>query len=488
MFSLSDLLRHPNVTIQCHNYPDADSIACGFAVYSYLRTNGVNARLVYGGAAIVSKPNLKKMIQLLDIPLQHVPQPETTNVLVTVDCQHGEGNVAKFCAKNIYQIDHHTDTENGLPGIINSGLGSCSTLVWSMFQDVGFDICEKVSTALYYGLYTDTNGLEEISHPLDRDLRDNVDYDMNVIDELKFCNLTIQELHIAGQALTRYDYDKDRRFAIFKAEACDQNVLGFISDLALTVEGVDACIVYNCLPSGCKLSVRSCTREIMANDLAKSVAGGGGHKRKAGGFIPKERLGDRPIGEFLAQAVSDYCGMFDMVYADNHSLDPCAMERYKKKKIPVGYAVTSDIFPSGTPILLRTLEGDSDVVADCDIFLMIGPEGEVYPIKKEKHQASYVNTSEGFLKDFIYTPTAKNIITNESVNIIKHAKPCIPTGESFIHARALIRHAKVFTRWATDGYMLGLPGDFIAVRADDFGDVYIIKRHIFHITYEKESS
>ena len=46
---LSQLLQFDNIIIQCHNNPDADALASGFAVFKYLKTNGKNVKFVYGG-------------------------------------------------------------------------------------------------------------------------------------------------------------------------------------------------------------------------------------------------------------------------------------------------------------------------------------------------------------------------------------------------------------------------------------------------------
>ena len=46
---LRELLPYSSVVIQCHDFPDADTIASGFAVYTYLKDNGKEVRLVYGG-------------------------------------------------------------------------------------------------------------------------------------------------------------------------------------------------------------------------------------------------------------------------------------------------------------------------------------------------------------------------------------------------------------------------------------------------------
>ena len=55
---LKDLLSFDDIVIQCHDFPDADTIASGYAVYRYLVSNGKKPRLVYSGKTEISKPNL----------------------------------------------------------------------------------------------------------------------------------------------------------------------------------------------------------------------------------------------------------------------------------------------------------------------------------------------------------------------------------------------------------------------------------------------
>jgi nanoRNase/pAp phosphatase (c-di-AMP/oligoRNAs hydrolase) len=72
MFTLSTLLNYDNIVIQCHNNPDADTIASGFAVYSYLKSHGKNARMIYSGNAEITKANLLEMVDSLSIPIKYV--------------------------------------------------------------------------------------------------------------------------------------------------------------------------------------------------------------------------------------------------------------------------------------------------------------------------------------------------------------------------------------------------------------------------------
>ncbi|MCL2619179.1 MAG: DHH family phosphoesterase [Defluviitaleaceae bacterium] len=486
MSILQDILTFEHIVIQCHDSPDADALACALALHTFLQEQGKPARIIYSGRAKITKPNLIRMVDVLEIPAEYVVELPPADVLVLVDCQYGESNVTRFEAARVLQIDHHADKSNGRGGIVRSSLASCSTLVWDMLVREGFPLNAhpRVATALYYGLYTDSNGFEEIAHPLDKDLRDNLPYNQVVFNSLRFNNLSIDELGIAGRALTKCRIDRDNKFAIFRADECDQNILGFISDLALQVDGVDVCVVYSRLQSGCKLSIRSCTREVMASDIAGFIAGGGGHRQKAGGFIAADKLGDTPVSEYISNLCRSYFSSYDTVYAETHNLGSAAMPVYVKRRIPLGAVTSTDIFEAGTPMLIRTLEGDSDVVASADILLMIGIEGEVYPIRADKFRRNYIDTDQGFVKDFTYSPVARNKITGESVMLVSHAVPCIPTGRVHIRAAPISKDTKVFNSWNPEGYMLGTPGDYIAMRTDDERDVYIIKKDIFLMTYD----
>ena len=488
-FKLSELLDH-EVTIQCHNFPDADTIASAFGVFTYLKWRGKNAKIIYSGAGKITKPSLLMMKKLLEIPIEHVKELPEIDALMLVDCQYGEGNVVKFPAKKIFALDHHEDGGGGFAGSIQSALGSCSTLIWRLLREENFPFKEfpQVANALYYGLYTDTCSFEEISHPLDRDMRDSLNFDQTTIDQMRFNNLTIDELTIAGNALACNRSNHEYSYAIFKAAACDQNILGFISDLALQVERVGVCIVYNSSPGGYRLSIRSCTREVMANEFAAYLANGGGHKQKAGGFISLEKVGDMGIDAYIENRTKAYFESYVLIDAASHNINVASMAQYVKNKIPVGYVPSTDIFQTGTPILIRTLEGDSDVIASPEIFLMIGNAGEVYPQERFFFDKNYDPLDEPFApSDMVYSPTVRNKLTgisDDAVELSAHAKACVAKGTIHIHAEKLTKNTKVFTRWNPGGYMAGKIGDYLAVRSDNVNDVYIIAGDIFGKTYD----
>lgn len=297
---LSDLLKYDPIVVQCHDNPDADAIASGYAVYTYLKMQGKQVRLVYGGRNIIRKSNLVMMVKELEIPIEnvrHTSAEEPAELLVTVDCQYGEGNVTLYPAQNVAVIDHHRVSKT-LPKLheVQSNLGACATLVWNMLKDEGINPNEdeKLATALYYGLFTDTGNLEEIYHEKDMELRDNARFHTGLLTRLRNANISIEELETAGAALLRCDYNEQYRFAVVKAGPCDPNVLGLISDMVLEVDSIDVCVVFAIQPNGVKLSIRSCDEDIKANELAaklcRDIGSGGGHQVKAGGILQMDLL------------------------------------------------------------------------------------------------------------------------------------------------------------------------------------------------------
>lgn len=495
---LSDLLKYNCIYIQCHDNPDADAIASGYALYEFFKVKGKSVKLIYGGRFKITKPNLIRMIDDLNIPIEYVEELTLKDeLLVTVDCQYGAGNVKKFDAKNISIIDHHQQEINNVElSEIRSYLGSCSTLVWKMLLDEGFNVNDNkdVATALYYGLLTDTNSFIEIQHPLDKDMRDNIDYDANFIRILKNCNFTLEDMEIAGIALIRHSYIDAYRCAIFKVHPCDPNILGFISDLALQVDKIDTCIVYNETNAGIKFSVRSCIREVMASEMAAFMAeglgSGGGHIDKAGGFISESKFKELSLGMnidgYLHHRIKEYFESFDIIYSNNHSLDINTMQIYRKKNLILGFVPSTELCKEGSSLLIRTIEGDFDIVASEDIYIMIGIKGEVYPIKKEKFLTSYKVLDKAFILEGVeYYPSIKNTVTGEYYDFRNHAMTCMSTGEVLIYAKPLTKNTKVFTSWDPSKYMSGKAEDYIAVRKDDYNDVYIIEKSIFHMTYQK---
>ncbi len=499
---LSQLCSYEKIYIQTHDNPDADAIASGYGLYCYFKSMGKDVTFFYSGKNKISKSNLKLMVKNLNIPVQYKEWSEEKldGLLITVDCQWGAGNVTKFEAEDIAIIDHHQIEHDEIEkAVIQSNLGACSTLVWTMLLDEGFLVNDNhnLCTALYYGLYSDTDQLGEIYNPLDRDLRDTIYYNKSIVYMLNNSNISLQELEIAGIAMIRTIHNDDYNYAIIKAQRCDPNILGLISDFLLQVDMVWTCVVYMNDITGYKFSVRSCIKEVNANELAAFIASdigsGGGHIRKAGGFIPMNRYEDKyptlHSEAYFSEKMNEYFESFDIYYAQDYKANLNEFKGYRKIKRPLGFVVASEVFPENTPIVVRTLEGDMNLVVEKDLIIMIGIHGEVYPNRREKFEHTYEVISQSCdlsecTVNMMYEPTAINGYTGERVKLSQYAHTCKPTGETHIHAKQIDRSVKIFSTWDEDRYMLGHPGDYLAVRSDDINDIYIVAEDIFYISYE----
>ena len=492
---LNELLQYNDIVIQCHNFPDADAVASGYGVYRYLCINGKKPRLIYSGPQKISKPNMLLMTERLEIPIEYAENLEyEPELLITVDCIYGESNVQKFPAKNIAVIDHHICSNSiALPVLceIRSSYGSCSSVIAKLFEDEGLSVNSEINlaTALYYGLFMDTNAFSEIGHPADKDLRDFTCFDNNLINLLRNSNLTHREMEIAGEALKHCRYDNDYGAAIVEARPCDPNILGFIGDLLIQVSTVDHCIVYCRLNSGFKLSVRSCTCKINASELAQFITenagGGGGHSSKAGGFISSTEITENNISDFIHSRICSYHNDTDILYSGTSEADISDTERYSKRKIIVGYVPSAEIVPSGGEILLRMLEGDITVKSDEDTYLMIGISGEVYPISRSVFYSTYICCDDLPDTNYEYPPSVLDK-ENSRINVLTpYIKGCIAAEDAFVRARKLTKRVKIFTEWDKDNYISGKPGDYLVVKENNLKDIYVIKNTLFDKIYIK---
>ncbi len=500
---LSSLEKYEEIVIQIHNYPDADAVGSGYALYRYFLSRNKEVRLVYGGRSKITKSNILILIDELKIPLEYINTPgfflAAPELLLTVDCQYGEGNVQHMKASNIAMIDHHnTGRESDDMCEIRSNLVSCSTIVYDMLKAEGYDVNSdiSVSTALYYGLFMDSNELSEVRHPLERDMMDFLRVDNKLLNRITHANFTLEEFETAGMAMLRYNYNESKRLAIIKAKPCDPNILGLVGDFVLQVDSIDLCIIYNENPDGYKLSVRSCRADVTANDMAEylveQVGSGGGHLSKAGGFIGKGRFqemyGAMSIDTYIFSRSEAYFDSYEVVHADEGIKDTGAFSLYAKKDHTCGYVRTLDFLEPGMECKVRTFEGDVTVKASEDIYLMIGILGEVYPIRRDKFDHKYTAGDQPFYMDFEYPPSVIELKNTKKYELLPYAKQCTRNKEAYVYAKRLEVPVKVFSKWDYEKYMYGGVGDYICYSMNDPNDIYTVKKQIFDVVYVPASS
>ena len=503
---LSELEKYNPITIQCHDNPDADALGAGYGLYRYFESKGKDVHLVYSGRNKIKKTNLRLMVEKLNIPIEYLYPDRLTSrqgLLITVDCQYGAGNITRIEADHTAMIDHHPlEIKNIELARVQPNLGSCATLVWSMLREEGYHVKEDVNlgTALYYGLYTDTNQFAELFNPLDMDMRESLVYNKSMLTLFRNSNLSLRELEIAGIAMIRYNYNHDYHFAVIKSQPCDPNILGLISDFLLQVDEINTCVVYNELADGFKLSVRSCIKEVKANELAsyltEGIGSGGGHYEKAGGFISK-KLYEKEHPSLHSEAyfnnrMTEYFDSFEIIYANDLEVNLEEMQEYGRVKAPMGYLQANELLRPGTQVSIRNQECNMDMIVDGDTVFTMEKDGTIHPMSREifekYHEATDEKIPKNYCKKKEAIPTIKEWADGTSYLFTDYAKICVPSDRFRIYAKQLDKYVKVFPKWDDEKYMLGKPGDYLAVNVDDFHNVFIEPGYDFLQNYEQMNS
>ena len=500
---LSDLLRFNPITIQCHDNPDADALASAYGLYKFFESKGKSVRMVYSGRFEIQKANLALMIDKLNLPIEYMSLEDgekLEGLLITVDCQYGAGNVTRLDADVVAIIDHHqVEITNQPLSRIESRFDSCATLVWCMLREEHYPVEDDMvlSTALYYGLYTDTNQLSELSNPLDMDMRDGLEYNKHLISQFRNSNLSLKELEIAGIAMIRYSYNDRYRFAVIKSKPCDSNILGLISDFLLQVAEIDVCLVYNETPDGYKISVRSCIKEVNANELAAyltaGIGNGGGHLEKAGGFINK-RLYTKEHGAthseaYFNTAMAAYFEEFPVYYAKDYHYDTEDTALFVQKQKTYGYVRVKDLPGIGLWSVLRTMDGELDIETADDLYFVMDSQGRVAFKTHEQMQAYFQCLEDAFVTEEnmdkkAYHPLMKGKRSGITYMLGDYAKVCYPKPEKQIYVKRLEDGIKIFPVWDEERYQLGMPGDYLAAYKDDTRHIFIIPGELLNENYD----
>lgn len=294
---LSKLLDYKKIYIQCHDNPDADTLASAFGVYRYLQSHGADVTIIYGGEQEIKKSATVMMVKECGIPIVHTHSIEEDSFLLLVDCQYGATNVERFSAKHVAMIDHHVRTmEENADCFIKDNYQCCCTIVYELLKEEGYSIREDeaLAIAFLYGLYTDTACFADLFGSEDMEMRKELYADYALFDRLTKSNMSVSELMIATDAMYHHYFDPEYRYAVVSALKCEQTILGVIGDFIIQVDAINLSFAYSEADAGYRISLRSCDEKYPANEIAAyvcdGIGGGGGHKKKAGGQIVSEKM------------------------------------------------------------------------------------------------------------------------------------------------------------------------------------------------------
>lgn len=279
-----------------HNDPDPDAIATAVGLrYLVFEKHGIEAHIGYRG--IIGRSENKALVRYLNHPLHKLDNQEIAQgiPIALVDTQPGAGNnpLPKDIPATIV-IDHHTWRDKSSEAQffdVRPEIGATATIMTEYLQSAGLAFPTYLSTALFYGIKTDTMGLGRAASAADVDayffLQSRVDVEALVqiehsqvpINYFKNLSAAIQEARLYDDDLI-ISYLGNLKYPDFGAE---------IADLLLRLQGAKWVICMGVFKDDLILSVRSRSQQIGAGDLACQIIGdlgvAGGHGTMAGGQI-----------------------------------------------------------------------------------------------------------------------------------------------------------------------------------------------------------
>lgn len=508
---LRELFSFQNIVIQCPDNPSVDSIAAGFALYSFFKNNNKQVKLVYSGKEKISRINIETMLNVLNIPLEYVSVGYICReLLITVNCQYEAKSLSRLLAPHVAIIDYHVLDEASKSfaefNFSRLGYGCGSSLVYQLlvedssvennfknFLDLKLD--GNVATALYYGVFIATNEFQEIKHPSDIDIRDNLNCDKEIFMELQNSAISLEELRKMSTALLDYKCYQEQRLAIVPTENCDHSIMSFIAEMVSRVCGIDTCVVFSQPLNGqINIVIKNCSPKVKANELVRTyvalIGTGFGNKNKSSGSlnVQKYRMQGnvKPFIDYFYDKFVEFYENCEYIRASDidFARDKDSFNLCRKKSFVLGYVPTLNIAAEGTVFTVRTCEGDVKIGASPDIYIMVGFNGEIYPIEKDKFELTYRDTLDDLDIEYNYEPRVVSILTGQKFFLRALIKHCRVITRLPVFVKTLTKPTRVVSKWNYEDYMLGMPGDVLVMRSEDHSDIYVVQREIFNVTYE----
>jgi phosphoglycolate phosphatase len=190
---------------------------------------------------------------------------------------------------------------------------------------------------------------------------------------------------------------------------------------------------------------------------------------------------------FLETRIREYFDHSEIIYYDKYRPESDKLQDYVQKPQELGYVQLDALYKTGTKLVVRTMNGDMDLVVEPGVVLLIGMDGEITAIPGRVFIEQYLTLEEFFQLDGIeYAPTIKNNMDNKILQLLSEAKTCISKKEEVVQAKKLEQKTKLFTKLSEDDYLIGNAGDYLVIRPEEPQDMNIVKKERFESDYVKK--
>lgn len=313
-------LKGEKLLIVIYQNPDPDALGSALALRKLLKKTGENCTIAYTGK--ISRPENEFIIKLLRIPVEEFRESmlSSYDLLAVVDAQPSFFKESPFLGSANFNIvvDHHPRQKGYTADFVDirPSYGATSTIMTEYMRQTRTKLTASVATALYYGLDTDTAGLQRVASNADIDafkyLRKRAN--MNVIRKVNQSHFPLRSLEYFGVAIMRKHVVGDIIFAhLGNVEASDVCVQ--IADFFMEIYEIGWAIVSGISEDTLVITMRCDGFKKNVGKLAEKVFGpmgsAGGHRTMARAEIALSELkkklqktSNEAIEEFLVENLS----------------------------------------------------------------------------------------------------------------------------------------------------------------------------------------
>lgn len=305
--AIKRLSEKDNIIILLHQFPDGDTIGCGYSLYFALKKLGKKARVECCDKIGERYSFITEKATFEDFEPEFIVAVDVADTKL-LGSKADEYNQIDLC------IDHHGSNRGyATETYVDANSAAACEIIYEVVKALNGTVDKEIASALYTGISTDTGCFKFTNttaktHRIAAELIDT-GIDFGYINRIMFETNSKARLVVESQALNTLKFLCDGKVAIMtitkesriSSGAHDSELEG-ITGLPRTIEGVVLGITIRERDdvNFCKVSARS-HEPIDASEFCAKF-GGGGHARAAGCEIdlPKEQSFEK-----LAQAAEE---------------------------------------------------------------------------------------------------------------------------------------------------------------------------------------
>ncbi len=293
----SALKKYRSILIVIKGSPDPDAIASAFAVKTICDHSGIKCSII--SPQKLSLPQNKFFVKTLKIPVRFTDEYDISGFesYAVLDHQSARIDGVSETLPCVLHIDHHEKAEYGIQPdfkLISSEAGSTCTMIALILRESGIElepeVLTSISTALLYGIQTDTDKYEHAG---------KTDYEAlqylsrfsnsSVIDRIMDIPLSEKTIRLLERAISnRVIYNEWLMTGIEFIDSSNRDSIAIIADFLLKRENVSMVIVFAIIESRKNMrldvSFRTENDNINLNSIIKQITPNGGGRKFKGAY------------------------------------------------------------------------------------------------------------------------------------------------------------------------------------------------------------